>query len=85
MSALLAVEEIVNDLSDRRGLGHEWGSIDDESQSEIMDTWRVIVEAHISEAVAAERERIKRIILTRNVTNWTSEALAREFSRHTYE
>jgi len=56
MGALLAVEEIINDLSDRRGLGHEWGSIDDEIQSEIMEGWRVIIDARIAAAVVAERE-----------------------------
>ena len=62
MGALLAVEEIINDLSDRRGLDHEWGSIDDEIQSEIMEGWRVIIDARIAAAVAAEREACAELV-----------------------
>ena len=56
MNALLAVEDIIEDLSDRRGLGHEWGSIDEDIQTEIQAKWTAIVEARITAAVAAERE-----------------------------
>lgn len=41
-----AVETIVNDLSDRRGLRGAWDSIDDERQDEIMKVWEhYVVEA----------------------------------------
>jgi hypothetical protein len=52
----IAVEEIESDLSDRRGLGHEWGAIDEDVQEEIRETWRAIIDARIAAAVAAERE-----------------------------
>lgn len=35
-----AVEAIIRDLSDRRGLRHEWENIDDEIQAEIREAWR---------------------------------------------
>lgn len=38
------VNRIVNDLQDRRGLGGEWQSIDDEIRREIRESWRTIIE-----------------------------------------
>lgn len=41
--AAAAVKKIVEDLSDRRGLGQEWYQIDPEQQKEIMRVWADIV------------------------------------------
>jgi len=38
-----AVEEIINDLSDRRGLSHEWDMIDDDVKTEIKTAWQLII------------------------------------------
>lgn len=35
---------IVNDISDRRGLKHEFSSIDGDIQDEIVETWKSIIE-----------------------------------------
>lgn len=37
------VAAIVDDLTDRRGLKHEWYQIDDDIKEEILTTWRQIV------------------------------------------
>lgn len=34
------VDEIVRDLSNRRGLSQEWGQLDDEAKSAIKKEWR---------------------------------------------
>ena len=62
MNAALAVEGIIEDLSDRRGLRHEWDAIDEDVQQEIRDAWTTIVEARISAAVAEEREVILKLL-----------------------
>ena len=46
-----AVNEIVADLSDRRGLSGEWFGIDDDIRDEVVEVWTVIVE----QAIAAAR------------------------------
>ncbi len=38
-----AVEAIVKDLSDRRGLRQEWDGIDEDIQQEIIRAWTKIV------------------------------------------
>ena len=38
------VDGIIRDLSDRRGLRHEWDMIDDDIRAEIRDVWIGIVE-----------------------------------------
>jgi hypothetical protein len=38
-----AVEAIIRDLSDRRGLRQEWEQIDDDIQEEIKETWAWII------------------------------------------
>lgn len=43
MRAEIAVDEIIKDLSDRRGLRHEWDQIDDDIKKEIRDKWIKIV------------------------------------------
>jgi len=44
--AINAVNAIVRDLSDRRGLRQEWEQIDDETQGEIKIRWvEIIMEA----------------------------------------
>ena len=41
-----AVEDIIKDLSDRRGLKSEWCQIDDDIQEEIKSIWvSIILEA----------------------------------------
>lgn len=41
------VGEIIADLSDRRGLKHEWNRIDDDVQQEIKESWTAIVINHL--------------------------------------
>lgn len=41
--AIMIVDEIIADLSDRIGLGNEWGGIAEDTQSEIRETWIEIV------------------------------------------
>jgi len=41
--AKLAAMAIAEDISDRRGIKHEWNSIDEETQLEIFDTWAEII------------------------------------------
>ena len=52
---------IVADITDRRGLKHEWNAIDDDVQAEILATWdgllTPLVAAVRAEALASERER----------------------------
>lgn len=48
-----AVDAIVQDLTCRRGLRHEWDNIDEEVEAEIKNEWLVSVK----EAVEAERSR----------------------------
>jgi hypothetical protein len=51
-----AVDKIVADLRDRRGLKHEWNSIDPDIQAEIRTQWeRFIFEAFEGEALALTR------------------------------
>ena len=47
INAKLAVEAIITDLSDRRGLRQEWEQIDDDILDEIRDTWTLIVRNHM--------------------------------------
>ncbi len=42
-----AVKDIINDLSDRRGLRQEWEQIDDDIKREIIKTWRLAVKKSI--------------------------------------
>lgn len=37
------VERIVDALTDRKGLRHEWDNIDESIQNEITDQWRTII------------------------------------------
>jgi hypothetical protein len=41
------VSEIIKDISDRRGLSHEWNSIDEDIQEEIKDSWMKIIKKHM--------------------------------------
>jgi hypothetical protein len=45
--ATRAVEAIIDNLSDRRGLKSEWRQIDEETQAEIKATWRTIITQEI--------------------------------------
>lgn len=55
MSAMVAVDAILADLRDRRGLRQAWETLDDEIQDEIIETWREIVSAEIAKAVEKAR------------------------------
>lgn len=44
-----AIAAIVEDLSDRRGLGHEWRQIDEDVLVEILTTWRNILYTQLQE------------------------------------
>ena len=37
------VDAIISDLTDRKGLRHEWDNIDEDIQDEIRSTWIKIV------------------------------------------
>lgn len=41
------VHEIVADLSDRRGLRHEWEQIDPDIRREIVEAWTKIAAEHL--------------------------------------
>lgn len=41
------VFDIVNDFTDRRGIGQEWDQIDESIQEEIMETWIDIVKTKL--------------------------------------
>ncbi len=47
--AEIIVDGIIRDLSDRRGLRHEWEQIDDDIKNEIRDEWLSIVSIVLSE------------------------------------
>lgn len=49
--AARAVDAIITDLSDRRGLRHEWDQIDDDIKREIRHAWI----AAVIEAFAVEK------------------------------
>ncbi len=44
----VAVDRIIADLSDRRGLRQEWDQIDNEMQAVIREEWRVIIEQSLA-------------------------------------
>ena len=44
------VRDILDDLTDRRGLRQEWEQIDDDIQGEIIEVWNKIVEKHFGPA-----------------------------------
>lgn len=50
-AAARAVDNIIADLTDRRGLRQEWKGIDKEIQKEIRNQWRAIVEKAIRSAL----------------------------------
>jgi len=41
--AIKAVNAIVEDITDRRGLGNEWEAIDEDTQGEIITAWVAII------------------------------------------
>lgn len=43
--ALEAVDKIVEDLTDRRGLRQEWENIDEEIQAEIKLAWAKVIDS----------------------------------------
>ena len=48
LKARLAVDKIVRDLSDRRGLRQEWEQIDEDIQQKIRDVWTDIIRTEMS-------------------------------------
>ena len=64
IAARRAVKRIVRDLSDRRGLGDEWGSLYDDVREEIVNEWTAIVEEEIrpltrqATAVLPDKEKL---------------------------
>ena len=40
------VHDIIEDISDRRGLRQEWSNIDDDVKQEIVKSWTSIVNSH---------------------------------------
>jgi len=46
-----AVDEIIADLSDRRGLKWEWSKIDEDVREEIRAAWIEIVKRHTSREI----------------------------------
>lgn len=43
-----AVERIISDITDRRGLGDAWEEIDEKTQREISRTWTGIVVSRLT-------------------------------------
>lgn len=54
-----AVKQIIDDLTNRRGLGHEWDAIDDDIQAEIKARWTEIIEDAIIESYESPEEHEK--------------------------
>jgi hypothetical protein len=48
VNAKLAVEAIIADISDRKGLGNEWEQIDEDIQDQIRDTWTLIIRTYMA-------------------------------------
>lgn len=46
-AVISAVERIVEDISDRSGLGDEWGCIDEDVQNEIKNEWAIIIQQEL--------------------------------------
>jgi hypothetical protein len=40
------IEDMINDISDRRGIGDEWSEIDEDIKDEIRATWIEIIKKH---------------------------------------
>lgn len=51
------VTAIIRDLSDRRGLRHEWEQIDDDVRKQIVLAWQNLARDHVRAAVLMERDR----------------------------
>jgi len=49
------VEKIIWDLSDRRGLRHEWEQIDEDLQAEISEEWAGIIAEESDPSIAVTR------------------------------
>lgn len=45
------IENIIRDISNRRGIGSEWEQIDIEIQEEIKNEWRMIIRQILNERV----------------------------------
>jgi len=51
-----AVEAIIADLTDRRGLRHEWEQIDSDVRDEIRYVWGIIIEIALDNAKFHDKE-----------------------------
>lgn len=60
--ACRVVDRIVADLTQRRGLRHEWERIDPEIQAEIVTEWRAAVEAEAHLAVSSAVEGARKAL-----------------------
>jgi hypothetical protein len=47
--AIKIVDAIVSNLTDRKGLRHEWDNIDTEVEKEILDEWAEIIDVAIAQ------------------------------------
>ena len=47
--ALKCVDQIIEDMLDRKGLGDEWDMLDEEIQEEIRIEWAGIIRANLRE------------------------------------
>jgi len=41
------VHDLIDDLSDRSGIGNEWDEMDEETQEELIKKWESIVKRYI--------------------------------------
>jgi hypothetical protein len=51
-----AVDAIINDLTDRRGLRQEWEQIDKDTQKEIRETWASLIRLAVDRDLFAPEE-----------------------------
>ena len=41
------IQALIDDITDRSGLGDEWGELDDDIKEEIKQAWTTIIQKHI--------------------------------------
>lgn len=84
------VKEIIDDLSDRRGLRQEWEQIDDDTQHEIRDTWvKIVLKAdsplfHLKGRSMNAAKRYESIPVVVDAIQWTGDNIeaAEKFCPH---
>ena len=72
-SALEYAEAVVDDLTNRKGLRHEWDNIDPRIQQEILDEWA----SHFEQAQRKAIETCERIALAINSGRGNESEIAR--------